>query len=126
MVADKLYRLSLGIRLYSSSLGIRRATWVAIAGLAVWCIGCEGFNRGFWKGGPWNPSYIFDPHNFDKYGVPTAKFTHFIEALMWSMLEIASVVVGVLLAIEMADWVKRGFAQKSNSQSASDPPRRPI
>jgi len=126
MVADKLDRLSLSIRLYSSSFGIRRATWVALAGLAVWRIGCQGFNRGFWEGGPWNPVYMFDPRNFDRYGLPTAKFAHFIEALMWSMLELASVVVGVLLAIEVADWVKRGFAQKSDSRSASKPPRVPI
>ena len=110
------------VKLYESSLGLRRATWVALGCLAVWRIGHEGFKRGFWEGHQWNLGHVIDPSNYNEYGLPTAGITHVLEALAWSALEIASVIVGVVVALEVFHWIKQGFAQKDESEIATDPP----
>ena len=49
------------VKIYESSLGLRRATWVALGCLTVWRIGHEGFKRGFWEGHQWNLGHVIDP-----------------------------------------------------------------
>lgn len=56
-----------------------------------------------------------DPSNYNDYGLPTAKFSYVLEALAWSAVEIASVVVGIVIALEAFHWIKRGFAQKEDA-----------
>ncbi len=110
------------VKLYESSLGLRRATWVALGCLTVWRIGHEGFKRGFWEGHQWNLGHVIDPSNYNEHGLPTAGITHVLEALAWSALEIASVIVGVVVALEVFHWIKQGFEQKDESEVATDPP----
>ena len=110
------------VKLYESSLGLRRATWVALGCLAVWRSGHEGFKRGFWEGRQWNLGHVFDPSNYNEFGFPTAGFTHVLEALAWSALEITSVIIGVVVALEVFHWIKQGLAQKDESEVATNPP----
>ncbi len=110
------------VKLYESSLGLRRATWVALGCLTVWRIGHEGFKRGFWEGHQWNLGHVIDPSNYNEHGLPTAGITHVLEALAWSALEIASVIVGVVVALEVFHWIKQGLAQKDESEVATNPP----
>ena len=109
------------VKLYESSLGLRRATWVALGCLAVWRIGHEGFKRGFWEGQRWDLGHVVDPSNYNAYGFPTSEITQVLEALAWSALEAASVIVGVVVALEVFYWIKQGFAQKDESETATDP-----
>ena len=97
------------VKLYESSLGLRRATWVALGCLTVWRIGHEGFKRGFWEGHQWNLGHVIDPSNYNEYGIPTSEGTYVVEALAWSALEIASVILGVVVALEGLCWIQAGF-----------------
>ncbi len=97
------------VKLYESSLGFRRATWVAFGCLAFWRIGYEGFKRGFWEGRQWNLGHVIDPSNYNEYGIPTSEATYVVEALAWSALEIASVILGVMVALEGFCWIQAGF-----------------
>lgn len=104
------------VKLFESSLGLRRATWVALGCLAFWRLGYEGLGRGFWQGSHWNLGHIFDPGNYNEYGLPTAEFSYVLEALAWSAAEIASVAVGTVIALEAFHWIKQGFAQKEDAR----------
>ncbi len=110
------------VKLYKTSLSLRRATWVALSCLAFWRIGYEGLQRGFWEGRQWNLAHLVDPSNYNEYGVPTEGIIRVLEALAWSALEIASVIVGVVVALEVFHWIKQGFAQNDKNDVASDPP----
>ncbi len=110
------------VKLYKSSLGLRCATWVTLGCLALWRIGYEGFNRGFWEGQRWDLGHVVDPSNYTDYGFPTSEFTYVLEALAWSALETASVVVGMVVALEVFYRIKQGFAQKDENEMATDPP----
>jgi hypothetical protein len=102
-------------KLFESSLGVRRATWVALGCLAFWRLGYEGLQRGFWQGSQWNLGHVIDPRNYNDYGFPTAEFSYVLKALTWSAAEIASVVVGTVIALEAFHWIKRGFAHKEDA-----------
>ena len=97
------------VKLYESSLGLRRTTWLVLGCLAIWRIGYEGYQRGFWAGQRWNLGHVVNPSNYNESGLPTTGMTHVLEALAWSALEIASVILGVVVALEGFCWIQAGF-----------------
>jgi hypothetical protein len=103
------------VKLYEKSLGVRRATWVALGCLAFWRIGYEGLQRGFWEGGRWNWGHVVDPGSYNAHGLPTAEFAYVLKALAWSAVEIAGVIAGTVIAIEAFHWIKQGFVQKEDA-----------
>ena len=110
----------LALHLYKSSLGIRRVVWVVLGLLAFWRLGynerCCGTIPLWDSNGYWDFGWLTDL--FDGNGGSHEPLV----VLIWSALEIASVVVAVVVILQVLKWIGVGFAQDAGAgEVATDP-----
>ena len=99
-------------RLYKSSFGIRRATWVALCSLFIWRLGYEDRGRGFWQGNDWNFEWL---HELLRGRVADAS-----EYIAVAAVEVVSAIVLVVVTLGAAHWIWRGFKQDTMSKLGTD------